>query len=57
MTGLDDMRRELREKYEGLMTDEEKKALERLGLRYGGNFAVISPQDRKYYLKSWGVIC
>ena len=41
----------------GNFTDEEKEALERLGLRYGGNFAVISPEDRKYYLRSWGVIC
>ena len=30
-------------------TDEEKRALEKFGLNYGGNCAVISPEDRKYY--------
>jgi len=36
----------------GNFTDEEKKALERLGLRYGGNATVISPENRKHYLRS-----
>jgi hypothetical protein len=37
----------------GEFTDEEKKALEELGLRYGMNFATISPKNRKYYLRKW----
>jgi len=35
----------------GNFTDEEKKALDRFGLNYGANFAVISPEDRKYHVK------
>lgn len=37
----------------GEFTEEEKKALEELGLRYGLNCANISPENRKYYLRKW----
>jgi hypothetical protein len=37
----------------GEFTEEEKEALTDLGLNYGGNFAVISPEDRKRYLRRW----
>jgi len=33
----------------GEFTGEEKRALEKFGLSYGGNLAVISPEDRSYY--------
>jgi hypothetical protein len=32
-------------------TDEEKKALDEVGIRYGGNCAVISPESRDYWVK------
>jgi len=32
-------------------TDEEKQALEKFGLGYGGNCAVIAPESREYYVK------
>ena len=32
-------------------TDEERKALGEFGLNAGGNFTVISPEDRKYYVE------
>lgn len=35
----------------GEFTKEEKQALEKFGLNYGGNCAVISPEDRKYYVE------
>jgi hypothetical protein len=35
----------------GNFTDEEKKALDKFGLNYGANFAVISPENRKYYVE------
>lgn len=37
----------------GEFTDEEKKVLDELGLRYGLNSANISPENRKYYLRKW----
>jgi len=37
----------------GEFTDEEKKALDELGLSCGSNFATISPENRKYYLRKW----
>lgn len=33
----------------GEFTENEKKALKKFGLNYGGNCAVISPDSRKYY--------
>jgi hypothetical protein len=32
-------------------TEEERRALERLGLPYGANSAGVSPEDRKYYVR------
>lgn len=32
-------------------TDEEKKVLEEFGIPYGGNCALISPDDRDYWVK------
>lgn len=32
-------------------TQEEKQALEKFGLNYGGNCAVISPEERKFWVK------
>lgn len=32
----------------GNFTDDEKNALRELGLPFGANFAVISPEDRKW---------
>ena len=35
----------------GEFTEQEKKALETLGLSYGANYAVISPESRRYYVE------
>ena len=35
----------------GEFTDEEKRALEKFGLNYGGNCALISPNARRYYVE------
>ena len=32
-------------------TEEERRALEEFGLPYGGNFAGISPERRRYYVE------
>jgi hypothetical protein len=32
-------------------TEEEKKALDFFGIRYGGNCAVISPDDTEFWVK------
>jgi hypothetical protein len=37
----------------GEFTIEEKKALEELGLRFSLNCAVISTENREYYLRKW----
>jgi len=34
-------------------TEAERTALKELGLTPGGNFAVISPEDRKFWLRKW----
>jgi len=35
----------------GEFTEQEKKALEELGLNYGGNCALISPENRRFYVE------
>ena len=35
----------------GEFTDQEKAALEKFGLNYGGNCAVIGPDNRKFYVE------
>jgi len=35
----------------GEFTEEEKKALEKFGLRYGANCALISPDNRRFYVE------
>ena len=35
----------------GEFTDQERKALEKFGLNYGGNCALISPESRNYYVE------
>jgi len=35
----------------GEFTEDEKGALETFGLRYGSNHAVISPEDRRFYVE------
>lgn len=37
----------------GHFTEAEKRALESLGLSYGLNFAVISPEDRAWQIEHW----
>lgn len=32
-------------------TDDEKKALDEVGMNYGGNCAVISPESRDYWVE------
>ena len=36
--------------YGGAFTDKEKKDLDSMGLSYGGNFSVISPDEVEYYI-------
>lgn len=35
----------------GMFTDNERKALIELGLAPGGNFAVLPPEDRKWFIQ------
>jgi len=41
----------------GEFTESEKKALERFGLNYGGNCALISPDNRRYWVEKAKEIC
>ena len=34
-------------------TEDEKRALDSLGMSYGLNFAVIAPEDRRSWIEYW----